>query len=263
VPSVAVELDDNIALVALDRPPVNALDRGMVEELTQCFVEFGARRDVDVVVLTASGTRAFCAGVDLADSQQRYDPEARAAASPLDQLDPGMRMREMFRAVYECPLPVIGAINSAAIGAGFVLASLCDVLFAADTARFGLTEINVGVLGGAAFAQRAVGPYKARRLFFSGELASALEMQEAGMLEDVVPAAELLDVAMAFARTVAAKSPIALRLGKLAFQRVEHLPTLEAYRLEQDYTEKLRGYDDSAEAGAAFREKRAPAWCWR
>ena len=261
--NVRVDRTDTIAVVTLDRPPVNALDRPTLAELKDTFDAFASGRDVNVVVLTGAGERAFCAGVDLHDSVRRYDPEERAATRPADQLDPGRMMREMFWSIYDCAVPVVAAVNGPAIGAGLGMACMADVIVASEQARFGLTEIDVGVLGGAAFAHRLAGTYKARRMFYSGELVPAAELYRLGSVEAVVPGERLLDEAMGLARLFAAKSPIGLRLAKVAFNRVEFLALKEAYQLEQDYTEKLRSYGDSAEAGAARRQKRSPEWRWR
>jgi enoyl-CoA hydratase len=260
--NVGLEIADAVMVVTLDRPPVNALDRPTLAELTEVFAGVRGSREVNCVVLTAAGDRAFCAGVDLNDSVSRYRPHDRAAGPPDAQLDPGRAMREMFWAVYECVVPVIAAVNGPAIGAGLALASVCDVIIASDNARFALTEIDVGVLGGASHAQRLAGPYLARRMFFTGQAVDPRQLEALGTVHAVVPRGELLAEAMSLARVVAAKSPIALRLAKEAFGRVEALPLKDAYRLEQDYTEKLRTYDDSAEAGSAYREKRDPEWRW-
>jgi enoyl-CoA hydratase len=136
------------------------------------------------------------------------------------------------------------------------------VIVAAENARFGLTEINVGLLGGASKALRMVGPYKARMMLFSGELVGAEEMYRRGVLEDLVPAGRALERAMEIAGVFAAKSPIGLRLAKESMLRIEDLGLEDGYRLEQDYTRRLRTYADSREAFRAYREKREPRWTW-
>ena len=126
-----------------------------------------------------------------------------------------------MRAIAECAVPVIGAINGPAIGAGLAFAAVCDVLIASDTATFGTTEINVGLLGASAHLSLLVGRHKARELFFSGELIGAAELERYGSVRAVVPPDELLPAARQFASTLAAKSPIALRLAKESMNRVE------------------------------------------
>lgn len=258
---VRVERDDGVATVAFDRPPVNAVERESYRELREAFDELGRDRDVRVAIFTATGTRAFIAGADIRARAGRDDAEQQV--DPIYDLDPGRAGREAFYSVYDCGVPVIGAINGAAIGAGLVFAAVCDVLIASENARFAVTEINVGLLGAGSFLQRMAGPYRTRRMFYTGEFASAEEMHRYGAVERVVPHDELLPAAMELAREIARKSPIAIRLAKESLNRVEYLPLKEAYRTEQDYTRRLGGFEDSREAMRAFVEKRAPQWKWR
>ena len=171
--------------------------------------------------------------------------------------------RDAMWAITDCAVPVIGAINGPALGAGLAFAACCDILIASDNARFGTTEINVGLLGASAHLSLLVGRHKAREMFFTGEQVPAAELYRLGAVRSVVPLAELLDTARALALALAAKSPIALRLAKESMNRVEYLPLKEAYRTEQDYTARLLGFEDAAEARQAFMEKRDPEWKWR
>src|SRR5581483_12099852 len=177
--------------------------------------------------------------------------------------DPGRAVRDAMWAITDCAVPVIGAINGPAPGAGLAFAACCDVLFASDNATFGTTEINVGLLGASAHLSLLVGRHKAREMFFTGEQVPASELHRLGVVREVVPRPQLLDAARALARSLAAKSPIALRLAKESMNRVEHLPLKDAYRTEQDYTRRLLGFEDSSEARDAFMEKREPDWKWR
>jgi enoyl-CoA hydratase len=165
--------------------------------------------------------------------------------------------------ITDCAVPVIGAINGPAIGAGVAFAACCDMLVASENATFATLEINVGLLGASAHLSTLVGRHKAREMFFLGEKVPAAELHRLGAVRAVVPSDELLPTALDLARQLAAKSPIALRLAKESMNRVEHLPLKDAYRTEQDYTARLLGFEDSAEARAAYREKRDPEWRWR
>jgi enoyl-CoA hydratase len=219
-------------------------------------------RDLNAVVLTAAGTRAFSAGVDLTErARERQQPDPTAPRP----LDPGRLWREAQMSVIDCPVPVIAAVNGAAIGAGLGLVSCCDIIFASTSARFGLTEINVGLLGGGSHLLRMVGHHKMRRMFFTGELASAEELYRLGAVEAVVEPAALLPAALEMARAIGAKSPIALRLGKEALNRLEEflIPYEAGYRMEQDYTNRLSTFEDAREGTAAFVERRPPVWKWR
>lgn len=252
---VEVDAATRVAVVTLDRPPVNAINMETQLAITEVFQDLGSRRDVNAVVFTAAG-RVFCAGKDLREQQN---------ATAERPLDPGRVWRDARSSLLNCAVPVIGAVNGTAIGAGMGLLSLCDILIASETAKFGLTEINVGLLGGGSAAMRLVGRYKMRRMYFTGELVSAEEMHRLGAVESVVAPEALMDEALALATTIASKSPIALRLAKESLNRIEEflIPFEESYRTEQDYTNRLGTFEDSTEGTAAFLEKRDPQWKWR
>lgn len=264
-PDTPVHLDitDRIATVTLDRPPVNALDAAAFRAITRVFTELGRQREASVVIFTGAGARIFCGGVDLKDSARRHARELAEGDTTVDLLDPGALPRDCFNAVLDCPLPVIGAINGMAIGAGVALAASCDMLIAAEHATFSVPEIKAGVLGGARHLQRLVGPQKTRRMFFTGEPVGAAEFYRLGAVEQVVPADELLSAARRLAAQIAQMSPIGLRLGKESMNRAEELSLKDGYRVEQDYTGRITRYADSAEAREAYRGKRDPVWSWR
>jgi enoyl-CoA hydratase len=262
-----LDYDGPVAIVTLDRPPVNALAHQTFAEIAEIFTSIGSGRDVRAAVLTSSNPRIFCAGVDLDDSPRRYrtDGRFRDGEERIDaryQVDPGLVVRECFWSIYDCAVPVIGAVTGKAIGAGMALAACCDMIVASNQASFALTEISVGVLGGVRHAQRMVGPYFAKRMFLTGEFVDADELYRRGALEAVVDAEGVLPAAMKLAQTIAAKSPIAVRLAKDSANRVEFLPLREGYRLEQEYTNRVKRFADSDEARLAFRSKRHPEFLW-
>jgi enoyl-CoA hydratase len=164
--------------------------------------------------------------------------------------------------IYDCSVPVIAAVNAAAIGAGVAIVGSCDLVVASENARFALKEINVGVLGGVKHAQRLLGPFKAKRMLLTGEWVPASELHRLGAVEAVVPPEQLLPTAIALAESIAANSPIAVRLAKESANRVETLGVEDGYRLEQDYTLRISRHADSAEARTAFLEKREPQFRW-
>jgi enoyl-CoA hydratase len=255
-----VDVDDHIATVTLDRPPVNAVDTGTFAEIIDVFSGFNDDRSVRVAIFTAAGDRAFMAGVDL----QSIGPRERHGDTPASLVtDPARMARDAMWAITDCAVPVIGAINGPALGAGLAFAACCDILIASDNARFGTTEINVGLLGASAHLSLLVGRHKAREMFFTGEQVPAAELHRLGAVRQVVPLENLLETANDLALALATKSPIALRLAKESMNRVEHLPLKDAYRTEQDYTARLLGFEDAAEARNAFMEKRDPEWKWR
>jgi len=256
--NVTVDIADHIAVVTIDRPPVNAVDMVTLAELRDAFVSLDDDRDVRVAILTAAGDRAFMAGLDLRSVGEPPDePPARFVT------DPALWAREPMWAITDCAVPVIGAINGPALGAGLAFAACCDILIASDNATFGTPEINVGLLGASAHLSTLVGRHKARELFFTGEVVPASELYRLGAVRAVVPRESLMDAARELAGTLAAKSPIALRLAKESMNRVEDLPLKEAYRTEQDYTARLQRFEDAAEARAAYLERRDPDWKWR
>ncbi len=257
---VTVTVADHIATVTLDRPPVNAVNPATMAEIRDAFRSLDDRRDVRVAIFTAAGERAFMGGADLATAGVRDRSEEVPAT---EITDPARVARDAMWAVTDCAVPVVGAINGPAIGAGVAFAACCDIVVAAEHATFGTLEINVGLLGASSHLGLMVGRHKAREMFFLGEKVPAAELHRLGAIRTVVPAAELMDAAIDVARQLAAKSPIALRLAKESMNRVEFLPLKEAYRTEQEYTARLLGFEDAAEARAAFLEKREPEWKWR
>lgn len=264
---VRIEQAGGVAVVTLENPPVNALAEQTFQELAQAFDVLSGDRTVGAAVLTAAGDRAFCAGVDLRDSPLRYRTDGRRSdggpqVDPRAQTDPGRVVRACFRSIYDCAVPVIAAVDGKAIGAGMALVACCDLVIASRRASFALTEINVGVLGGVRHAQRLVGPHMARRMFYTGEFVGADELYRRGSIEAVVTSEEVLPAARALAATIASKSPIAVRLAKESANRVEPLPLMEGYRVEQDYTQRVRRHADADEAREAFLAKRAPEFRW-
>ena len=259
--SDALHLDvtDHIATITIDRPPVNAVDTATMAEIRDVFRSLDERRDVRVAIFTGAGSRAFIGGADI----RSIDGDDPSTWDPSRQLDRGVVARDAMWAIYDCAVPVIAAINGPAIGAGLALAAVCDIIISVAGARFGTTEINVGLLGASSHLSMLVGRHKTRELFLTGEMITAEELHQLGAVRSVVEAGELMATATTLATTLAAKSPIALRLAKQSMNRAEFLPLKEAYRIEQDYTAKILTYEDSTEARRAFLEKRDPEWHWR
>jgi enoyl-CoA hydratase len=252
---IRVEVADHIATVTIDRPPVNAMNRQLYREIAETFHAFDADREVRVAVLASASERAFLAGADL---RERFGD----GAEPVD-LDRGRLARDCFWSIYDCAVPVIAAVNGPALGAGLAVVACCDLIVASERAVLGLPEINVGLLGGGSQLLRMVGPYRMRQAFYTGERLPAEELYRLGAVARVVPADALLAEARALAAEIARKSPIAVRLAKEALNRAEYLPLKEAYRTEQDYTARLRTFEDSAEGARAFLEGREPQFKWR
>lgn len=254
---VVVDVRDFVATVTLDRPPVNAVDHAALRAIRDAFRSLNDRKDVRAAIFTAAGRRAFMGGADL-------DAIAAGAETTATQItDPGLVAREAMWSITDCAVPVVGAINGPAIGAGLAFAACCDIIVAAEHATFGVLEINVGLLGASSQLSLMVGHHKAREMFFLAEKVPAAELFRLGAIRSVVAADELMPTAREIAEKLAMKSPIALRLAKESMNRVEFMPLKEAYRTEQDYTNRLLSFDDSAEARDAYLQKRDPQWRWR
>jgi enoyl-CoA hydratase len=265
---VNIEVSDKIAVVTIDRPPVNALSYQTFTEISEAMEQLSATREASVIILRAApDARVFCGGVDLQDSPRRHRPDGRPEdgapqGNARDQVDSGRVARHSFDSIYECGLPVIAAVHGKTIGAGVAIVASCDLVVASTEASFALTEINVGVLGGVRHAQRLCGPFLAKRMFLTGEYVSADEVYRRGGIEAVVEPDQLMDAAMGLATTIAGKSPIAVRLAKESANRVEPMALLDGYRTEQDYTQRVKRHADSEEARRAFMEKRPAKFTW-
>jgi enoyl-CoA hydratase len=251
--SVALDLPLSfVAVVTLDRPPVNALDRATREAFVALFEELNERDDVRAIVLTARG-RVFCAGADIREKQA-------LGAQPGELMRADRVTRDAFFVLLDIAKPVIAAVQGGALGAGFVLAACCDLILASEEAFFAMPEIDVGQGGGASFLQRILPPAKLRRMMLTGERVPAVELHRLGAVEAVLPADRLLPEALALAATIAAKSPTAVRRIRSSFGTVESLGLREGFRLEQGYTVELSRSAEAEEARKAFFEKRKPVF---
>ncbi len=246
---IKIAVADYIAVVTMDHPPVNAQNADFNIEMAYAFDSLSDRRDVRVVVLTGAG-KVFSAGADL-----KARPDRSKAG---ERWQHNRRARESYHAIRECTKPVIAAINGAALGAGLAVAASCDILLCAEEASVGLPEIDVGLLGGGKHTQRLFSHSIRRRMMFTGYRVPGPELYRLGIVEACVPRADLMDRAMAMAREIAGKSPAAIRLAKRTLNTIEDMSLRDGYRYEQNMTTELGEHPDSAEAQAAFREKRKP-----
>ena len=253
--TIRYELNDGVATVTLDRPDVhNAMNEPMRRELTRCFTELATADDVRVVVVTGAGQRAFSAGADIREFVELMPPVRHRVE----------RQRVDFRQMMDrCPQPILAAIRGYALGGGLELALACDIRIAGDDALLGLTEINLAIIPGGGGTQRLprlVGRGKALEMILTGARLRADEALRIGLVEQVVPAAEALTTAQDFARTLAAKAPVALRYAKEAVVKGLALPLADGLRLENDRSTLLRTTEDRIEGARAFLEKRPPRW---
>ena len=251
--TIRYETEHGLAMVTLSRPEVhNAMNDGMLRELTECFTALASNDDVRVVLISGAGERAFSAGADIREFVEPVPPVQFRAE----------RRRVDFRqAMDRCPQPIIAAIRGYALGGGLELALACDIRIAGDDAQLGLTEINLAIIPGGGGTQRLphlVGRGKALEMILTGARLSAAEALRIGLVERVIPAADVVSTAREFARTIAAKAPVALRYAKEAVVKGLELPLAEGLRLEGDLSALLRTTDDRLEGARAFLDKRPP-----
>jgi enoyl-CoA hydratase len=240
---VLVERRGAVGLVTLNRPEkLNALNRELVKQLGQAVAELDADESIGAIVLTGAGDRAFSAGGDMREQVERLDqggaaPPAAPSASS---------------AVRACTKPVLAAIRGYCYGGGAVLAIACDIRIGGEDARFKFHGASYGLAPGGASLPRIVGEAKAKELLFTCDEVPAQEAFRIGLLNQLVPSADVLDVAMAMASRIAANSPRAVRVLKETIDLA--LPIDEALAHEEAATRQLRGSPDQA---ARFRQAAA------
>lgn len=225
---VEVDVDDGVAVVTLNRPEaMNALSKQLQVLLAATMREMDGREDVRAVVLTGAGTRAFSAGLDL--------KELGADPSAMDDATGTTPDANPVKAVEQCRKPVIGAINGVAITGGFELALACDVLIGSEHARFADTHARVGIMPGWGLSQklsRLIGISRAKELSFTGNFLDAATADRWGLINRVVPAAELLPAARRLAADMASIAPAFLAAYKALIDDGFALPVGEALALE-------------------------------
>ncbi len=245
-------LDQGVATVTMQAPPVNAQDRRFREETVRVFDVLSDTADVRAIVLTGAG-RVFSAGADL---RERPNLAGEPGAYPRHN----RLVRASFDAVMECAKPVVAAINGPAIGAGCVLALCCDVLLAAEEAFLSMTEVDVGLAGGVRHVLRFFGQSDAWRMIYTARRIPGPELLRMNVVSACVPRDQLMGEAMAVAREIAAKHPGAVQAAKRSFNLTEEMPLRDGYRYEQSQTVALAGTEDTKEAQRAFAEKRPPVF---
>ena len=257
---VIYEKRDHVAYVTLNRPErMNALDNHSHAELIEIFDDFAADPDAWVAIITGSGSRAFCAGNDLKAT-------AQASANGEKRVDASSRFASITRG-YDCPKPLIAAVNGVAAGGGFEIALACDIVIASGNARFGLPEPRVGLIAGAGGIHRLTRqiPLKhAMGMLLTGRLVSAAEGLRLGFVNEVVPPPRLMPTAQAWARQILECSPLLVQLTKEAAHDGHGLDVDEAIARDwESRIPQMLSSEDYVEGPRAFAEKRPPAWTGR
>jgi enoyl-CoA hydratase len=249
--NILTEVRGRVALVTLNRPKAfNALNDALMDELGSALLAFDSDESVGVIVITG-GDKAFAAGADIgAMKDWGYMDVYRS--------DYISRNWETIKRVRK---PVIAAVAGYALGGGCELVMMCDIVIAADTARFGQPEIKLGIIPGAGGTQRlprAVGKAKAMDLVLSARLMDAAEAERAGLVSRVVPAAQVHEEALKLADTIAGYSLPSVMMAKEAINRAYEAPLVEGLLFERRLFHSLFATSDQKEGMAAFVEKRAP-----
>ena len=250
--NITVTTGDGYAVVTLNRPHVlNALNQATMDELVQALESIERDEQVRCVVLTGAG-RAFAAGADIKEMAGASAPEMLA----------GYRFQQWER-IRKVTVPLIAAVNGIALGGGCELAMLCDMIVAAETAQFGQPEINLGIMPGAGGTQRltrAIGKARAMEMVLTGRPIPARQAEALGLVTKVVPAEAVLDEAVALAKEIAAKPPIAVRLAKEAVLKAFDTTVEGGLDYERKAFYLLFATEDRTEGIQAFLEKRKPVF---
>lgn len=253
--SLRFEVEGRVARLTIDRPErLNAVDAATEAALNAAWDELEARSDISCVVLTGAGSRAFSAGADL------KAPGAEGLAYWAEGRPNGFGGIALRRTL---DIPVIARVNGLALGGGFEMVLGCDIVIAADTARFALPEARVGRLpldGGMVLLQRKMAPNLAMGLMLTGRQATAAEMAACGIVNEVTPADRLDEAVDRWLAEITACAPLSLRAIKQVVQRTAHLSPPEAQALRLPAVIRALASEDAAEGPRAFREKRAPVW---
>jgi enoyl-CoA hydratase len=253
--NLIVETDAGVAIVTVNRPKVlNALNTQTLDELRRTILALKRDDAVRVVILTGAGEKSFVAGADINEL---------AVQTPTSGREHAIRGQHVLDLVEQMGKPVIAAINGYALGGGCELAMACTIRIAADTAKLGQPEINLGIIPGYAGTQRLariVGKGRALELLLTGDQIAAPEALRLGLVNRVVPAAELMTEAKKLAAALAGKAPIAIRYILEAVNKGLEMPFAQAQIFEATLFGLVASTEDMREGTRAFLEKRKPAF---
>ena len=253
-PVVLLERQDRVAILTINRPKkANALNEQVRNETLAHLEAIQNDDSIGCVVITGAGEKFFIAGADIGEFEGR---------SPFDQRE-AMRFPRVFDVMANFPKPVIAMINGFCLGGGCELAMSCDMRIASDNAKLGQPEINLGLIPGGGGTQRLprlVGMGNAMRLILSGDMVSAAEAKDMGLVDMVLPAEELRETVLALAGRIADKSPLTLRVAKEAMRGSERMAIEEGILYERDLFCLCFSTEDKEEGVDAFLNKRKAEW---
>jgi enoyl-CoA hydratase len=253
--NLLLERDGALAIVTINRPKIlNALDSRTLDELRRAVLDLKQDASVRVVILTGAGDKSFVAGADINEL---------AVQTPVSGREHALAGQHVLDLIENLGKPVIAAINGYALGGGCELAMACTLRIAADTARLGQPEINLGLIPGYAGTQRLarlVGPGKAMEIVLTGAPVSAADAERIGLVNRVVPAADLMSEVRGLATALAVQAPIAMRYIITAINKGAQMPFAEAELFEATLFGLVAATDDMREGTSAFLDKRKPVF---
>ncbi|MBU2643566.1 enoyl-CoA hydratase/isomerase family protein [bacterium] len=249
---IKFEATDHIGIVTLDRPRQNAFNYQMYKELKDTFELINRSQDIWTVIIRAEG-KYFSAGNDVTDFQ--------AGVINVSMEDYGNMVETGLGSVVNCKVPVISAVQGVAVGSGFCIPTYSDIVIATPEAKFGITEIKVGIIGGAPEASFSLPPKIVRYMALTGNLITAEEMEQYSFVLKIVSRDDLLDTALGIAQSIVSNPPIALKYMKESLNNI-YRPDIIAKKIEFDgeKTGLHMQTEDFTEAIAAFMEKRKPVY---
>ena len=248
---IFTQADGDVAVVTINRPPLNALHSEAYAELHETFYELSKDDRVKVVVLTGHGEKAFVAGADVKEFLM-----LDGNTGPL-YTRRNNSVREYIRRYAK---PVICAVNGLAYGGGCALALVCDIRIAAERASFSLGEINMGILGATQYMAHIAHYGSACKLVYTGDPVEAAEALRIGIVDEIVPHDRLRARSMELAKKIASKSPLAIRMAKRCMVKAQQSSLEEGLQYEEGILAELWGSDDKDEAVKSFLEKRKPVF---
>lgn len=226
-----VSLDEGVAVVVIDRPPVNAMSNALRREVVELFGQLDERSDVRAIVLTGT-PKIFSGGMDLKEHREARNELGDKARSIHEH-------RNFHSALRECSKPIVAAISGPAVGTGVNIAAACDILLASENAYMAMPEVGVGVPNGASALVRLFGQSRGRRMFFTGMRVSAQELYRLGVIEACVSAEQLLPEAMKIARELAAQDPEVIAAAKQIYNLAQEVPFAIAKNMENAFAAQI------------------------
>jgi enoyl-CoA hydratase/carnithine racemase len=249
------EIRDQVAIVTIDHPPMNALDVATKEDIGEIFMELDDRRgEIRAVILHGAGDKAFAAGADIKAFLELNPDTAKRRLS---------RSHQIYAIVDHFTWPVIAAIHGYCLGGGLELALCCDIRCAEETAKLGFPEVSLSVFPGNGGTRRAlygIALGKLKELIYTGEMIDATEALNMGLVEKVVPPGKAMDAALELAAKIMKRGPLAVAAAKRVLNRTRDLSLEQGLELESDLWANLASSEDMKEGARAFLEKRKPEY---